>query len=263
MLFYALMMYKWLNGLFLYQLQPSFFYLRKDGFTWLFMQTGIHKWLLDNKTGWIIFDIFFYSMPALYLISYFYKKNLSLFAALLMLIVNWVYVQCYTLYPSNSIEGHVAWLLFPLAFVAKDEKTFILLFKGLRYFFLFVIASAGIWKIAQGGLFNVEQMSGILLLQHGQLLTNSPQYWQSNFIRYLAANPLLSYFLYLITALMELIFFTGFFTKKYDFILLLFLVIFLIANYFVMRIAYFEISPFLLTLLFKTDQPAFVVKKKH
>src|SRR5207244_1109367 len=140
--------------------------------------------------------------------------------------INWCYVQCYTLYPSNSIEGHIAWLFFPILFIPADKKTFSLLFEGLRYFFLFFFASAGLWKLAQGGFFSLSEMTGILLYQHAQLLSNSPGYWQSELILYLIQHPKLSYLLYLSTTILELSFLIGFFTKKFDRLLTIFFGIF-------------------------------------
>ena len=253
-IFYILMMYKWLNDSFLYQLEPSFFYTRKDLFTWFFMQTGLHQWLLNNPPGWIMLDILFYSMPMLYLILFLYKKSTSVVIVILMLLTNWCYVQCYTLYPSNSIEGHIAWLFFPFLFLANDEKTFKLLFEGLRYFFLYFFVSAGIWKLVQGGVFNLAEMSGVLLYQHNQLLSSSPGYWQTDLISYLVLHTQLSYFLYLSATLLELFFIIGFFTKKYDRFLAILFVLFLIADYYLMRIPYFELTPLLLTLLLKPSE---------
>jgi hypothetical protein len=239
-----------MNGLFLYQIQPAFFYTRKDLVTWLFMQTGIHQWLLNNRRGWILFDTLFYSMPLLYLLIYKYVSKLAPAVAVLMLLVNWFYVQCFTLYPSNSIEGHIGWLFFPIVFIPSDKKTFILLFEGLRYFFLFFFVSAAVWKLAQGGLFSISQMSGILLYQHKELLTSSRGFWQSNLILWLIQNPRLSYLLYLFAALLELSFIVGFFTRKYDRLLLVLLVIFLVMDHLIMRIPYYEIAPLALTLMF-------------
>lgn len=245
------MLYKWFNGLFLYQLEPSFFYTRQDLFTWLFMQTGMHQWLLNNKPGWILFDTLFYSMPLIYFLSLKYLKKASLAIVLCMIIVNWCYVQCYTLYPSNSIEGHIAWLLFPLVFLGNSDKIFSLLFEGLRYFFIFLFASSGVWKLAQGGAFSPAEMSGILLYQHNQLLTNSPGYWQSGLFLWLIQRPPLAYLLYLSATLLELFFIVGFFTKKIDRQLFLLFLLFLVMDYFIMRITYFEVSTLLLTLLMK------------
>lgn len=217
------------------------------------MQSGIHRGLLNNRGGWILFDILFYSTPLLYLGTYKYVSKLASAVAVIMLLVNWFYVQCYTLYPSNSIEGHIAWLFFPIVFIPEDKKTFILLFDGLRYFFLFFFVSATVWKVAQGGLFSISQMSGILLYQHKELLTSSPGYWQSNFLLWLIQRPQLSYLLYLFAALLELSFIIGFFTRKYDRLLLVLLVIFLVMDHLIMRITYYEIAPLALTLMFSKE----------
>ena len=253
-IFYILMLYKWLNHLFLYQSEPSFFSTRQDIFTWLFMQTGLHQWLLNNPPGWILADLLFYSMPLIYLIIYRYKNNSATVAAITMLLINWCYIQCYTLYPINSIESYIAWLLFPIAFIPKKEKTFILLFDGLRYFLLFFFTSAAIWKFVQGGIFNISEMSGILLYQHNQLLTSSPGYWQSSMYLYFIQHQYFSYILYLSATILEACFIIGFFTKKYDRLLALLFLIFLLMDWFVMRIPYFEISALMLTLLLKSPE---------
>ncbi|HEY6978123.1 MAG TPA: hypothetical protein VH396_17605 [Chitinophagaceae bacterium] len=217
------------------------------------MQTGIHQWLLNNAGGWILFDALFYCMPLLYLFIYKRVSKLASAVAIMMLLINWVYVQCYTLYPSNSIEGHIAWLFFPVLFIPEDKKTFILLFEGLRYFFLFFFVSAAIWKLAQGGLFNISQMSGVLLYQHKELLTSAPGYWQSNFFLWLIQRQPLSYLLYLSATLLELSFIAGFFTKKYDRLLLALVVIFLVMDHLIMRITYYEIAPLALTFMFSKE----------
>ena len=248
------MLYKWFNDLWLYQAEPSFIYLRKDLSTWLFMQTGLHQWLLNNQQGWILFDALFYSIPLIYLFVYKFKRSFAPVAAIIMFIINWCYIQCYTLYPINSIEGQIAWLTFPIVFITNNKKTFALLFEGLRYFFLFFFTSSAAWKLAQGGIFNINQMGGVLLYQHNQMLTNSPGYWQTNMLYFLIQHPLLSYFFYLSATILEAFFIIGFFTKKFDRLLALLFIVFLIADYFIMRIPYFEVSALLLTLILKSSE---------
>jgi hypothetical protein len=243
--------------MFLYQMQPSFFYTREDIFSWVLMTTGIHQWLLNNKGSWVLWDAFFYTAPILFYLVYRKLNAFTKYAAIAMLLINWLYVQCYVLYPTNSIEGHIAWLLFPIVFIPSNEKTFDLLFGGLRYFFLFFFVSAGIWKLAQGGFFYTNQMSNILLLQHKELLLTTPQHWYAKCISFLIANPVFGYLLYLGAAIAELIFAVGFFTKRFDKWLMLTFVMFLIFDHFIMRIPYYEVLPLLLTLLFsKSDKQA-------
>ena len=93
-------------------------------------------------------------------------------------------------------------------------------------------------------------MSGILLFQHKELLANSPGFWQSNLITFLVEHKILSYILYLSTVLLELSFIVGFFTKKFDRLLILGFIFFLLMDHLIMRIPYYEVSPLLLTLWF-------------
>jgi hypothetical protein len=212
------------------------------------MQTGMHRWLLNNQEACMFFDFLFYSAPFFFLIHYKYNPEKSSAAAITMLLINLCYIQCYTLYPSNSIEGHIAWLLFPVVFIPNNNSTFQLLFEGLRFFFLFFFVSSGIWKIVNGGVFNLSQMSGILLEQHKELLVNSIDYWQTKLFEWLIKNQVISYGLYLIATLMELSFIIGFFSRRYDKLLAVIFIMFLIGDYLIMRIPYFEVMPLLLTL---------------
>ncbi len=253
-IFYVLMVYKWFNGMFLYQMQPHFFYTRDDVFSWLLMATALPTWLLNNKNGWMLFDALFYTAPLLFYVVYKKLNGCTKLAAIALLLINWLYVQCYVLYPTTSIEGHIAWLLFPIVFIPKQEKTFGLLFSGLRYFFIFFFVSAGIWKLVQGGIYYPQEMSNILLLQHKELLIITPQHWYADFIMWLVAKPTVSYCLYVVAALLELSFVIGFFTKKYDRYFILVFVVFLLCDHFIMRIPYYEVLPLVLTLMFSKNR---------
>lgn len=255
-IFYVLAFYKLFNGLWLFQVAPYFFVNRFDGIAWLFMQTGIHQWLINNKAGWWLFDLAFYSMPLIYYAAYSFNQKLITATALCWLIINWLYVQFYTLYPTNSIEGHVAWLLMPVLFAARRLKTFYFLMHGLRYFFLFFFASAAIWKLRQDGFFNPQQMTGILLMQHGTYLVSAPQSWFTAFVYGLIQHERVGYALYIAATLLEFTFIIGFFTRRYDKWLIVAFVLFLLMDLLVMRIPYFEILPLSLPLLYsKYEEP--------
>jgi hypothetical protein len=262
-IFYMLMVYKFFNGMFLFQMQPSFFYTREDLFTWIFMLTGFHKFLLNNQFGCIIMDVLFYTAPIVFYLLYrqslknktanFNRFNIARLAAIGMLFINVAYIQCYTLYPTNSIEAHIAWMLFPIVFIAKDIQVFKLLMDGIRYFLLYFLMSAGIWKIAQGGIFNTHQMSNILLVQHKEILVITPQHWYSKFIQFLINTPKLSYALYFAGTIFELSCLVGFFTKKYDRFIVVGWLFFLCFDHFIMRIPYYEISALLLPFIISAE----------
>lgn len=249
-LFYLLMIYKWVNGLFLYQLEPHIFNTRFDFTTWLLMNTGIHKWLINNPAGCLTMDITFYISPLLYLILYKKNQKSSLIFAGVMLVINFTYLQCYTLFPANSIESFTAWLLFPLLLIMPTISSFYFVLNGLRYFFLFVLSSAAIWKFVQMGIFNPQEMSGVLLYQHKEFLVSSPNTFYTTFIYWLVNHPTISFGLYAIATGLELIFLVGFINKKTDNYLILLFLIFLVMDLIIMRIPYWELSPFVLTLIF-------------
>ena len=137
LIFYLLAIWKWLDRTWLYQYQPFVFRTRMDGFTWLFMQGRLHQYFIQHPFGFLLLDLLFYSIPGLY--YYFYSKSIKFIpvAGFMMLLVNWIYVQLYTLYPTNSIEGSIAWLLMPMLFMMANLRSFWLFMRGLRYFFLF------------------------------------------------------------------------------------------------------------------------------
>jgi hypothetical protein len=250
LLFYTLAFYRWLNGMLLYQMQPQIFNTRYDITTWIFMLPGIHRWALGNPVAWTIFDIFFYCIPIIWFAIWRKNERAGQLAGIAMLVINWMYVQYYCLYPTSSIEMHLSWLLLPILFSTRKLKSFYFILHGLRYFFLFFFASAAIWKFRQGGFFNLEQMSGVLLLQHKEFLVTAPNNWYTHFIYWLIQHQTLGYLLYAAATLLELIFVVGFFTKKFDKWLFAGFILFLIMDMLVMRIPYFDLLPLAFTLLF-------------
>jgi hypothetical protein len=257
LLFYALAVYRWVNGLWMYQLQPFLFKTRQDIFTWVFMQTRLHLWLAGPSAygRWIFFDLLFYSAPLVYYLVFRRWASDStrwgIAGAIYLLLVQWTYIQCYTLFGTPSIEGLVGYMLLPIAFLSSRESTFDLLWEGLRYFFLFFFASAGCWKLVQGGIYHLDQMSAILQNQHLERLTavSGPSGdWYGQVIRWLVNHPLVSYGLYGCVTLAELSFLVGFFTRKWDKWLGLIFVLFLLLDKWVMGIDYMDMLVLALTL---------------
>lgn len=246
-IFYTLFFYKLFNGLLLCQMQPILLFARDDIFSWLFMQTGLPKWLILHPQYFIAFDTAFYLVPLLFLFTVIRSRKSMPIAALVMLLVNWIYIQCYTLYPTNSVTLYIAWLIFPVVFLVRSESVFYLLLQGLRYFFLYFFFSAGIWKIVNGGVFNPLQMSGILLDQHKEMLAGTTHWWMQSLIACLIKHTTISFILYMLVTCMELLFGAGFFTRKYDHLLAIVYLLFLLADHLIMRIPYYETLPFLLT----------------
>jgi cbb3-type cytochrome oxidase subunit 3 len=238
----------WWNGMLLSQMQPEFFTNKLDVSTWLLMRTGLHKAFLFNKPMCIIFDSLLLVLPIIYLALYKLQSRWQYAFAWLLLIFTFVYYQCYTLYPTTSIEGYIGYMLMPLLFTCISLKRFYFTLHFLRYVFLFFFLSAGLWKLRNGGFFNGEQMSAVLLMQHKEYLVSSPDAWLTNFYNWLIAHKMMGWCLFAASTFFELSFAVGFFTKNLDRWLIGLFVIFLLMDVLVMRIYYFDMAVMLLTL---------------
>ncbi|MDI9364806.1 MAG: hypothetical protein QM541_07635 [Flavobacterium sp.] len=250
LLFYALLLFKFFNSKLLFQIQPAFFTVKLDIVTYLLLLLNPHGVVLNNPTVWLVLDVCFYSMPLVYFLTNKFKQEFVTVAAIIMLVINLLYIQLYILYSLDSIEMQIAWLLFPVIFLTKKESSFYLLANGLRYYFLFLFTSAAVWKFTQHGLFNVQQLSNILLIQHKEILTANVTVYQ-NFMYWLTHHSNISYSLYVAATLLELMFIIGFFTKKYDWLLAIATITFIVLDYLIMRIIYIDWLPFLLLLFYK------------
>lgn len=248
--FFLLLIYRYFSHGFFFQVTPVFFYNKPDFTTWLVLTTKIHLLLIKSKEACVMADVIFAGLPFAYLFFYKRQRNFSILLAWFMLLFNLFYFIIYCSFPTDSLEGKTAYFFFPFLFTALSLKNYWFIFQGIRYFFLFFFFSSGIWKITQGGLFHIDQMSSILLFQHKELLAADTTTWLVSLYKWLIDNPSASYFLYAFAALSELSFVTGFFTKRFDKILMGLYIIFLVMDWFIMRIGYWHTLPFLFTLAY-------------
>jgi len=165
--------------------------------------------------------------------------------AILHSLFSLVYALLLSSFTPLSVLGFAGWILLPLVFIFRYERGFYFSLNSMRYIFLLILISTGLWKIRAGGIFNPEEMSGILLKQHAAYLVHAPGDWFTNCINYLVIHQNLSYLLYLMVTIAELSFIIGFFTKRFDKVLILVFLLFVLFNFLLMRINYFAWIAFL------------------
>lgn len=221
---------------FLSQVQPTHIQNRLDLTLNLLLSTGIHEWLVNQPSLCYLLDILFLIHPLILLAS----VRLPNFARITWVVVafNLCYAllgSCYTLL---SIQLWIGWFFIPLLFTTRDEKSTGLYIEGMRYAFLLIFLSAGLWKIRAGGIFDTHVMSGVLITQHATELALSPDNLHTQFIALMIKHPLISYTLYFLGTMIELSFFVGLFTKKWDRLLSWGLIFFIIMDILLMRINY-------------------------
>lgn len=248
--------YAWLffNGLVLHQLKPVFFINRLDISLNILFLTGLQKAVIQNYSLQVLLDILYLLFPLILLFTINSKKQV--YAAITVCVYNFIYALILSSFSSLSIEGFTGWILLPLLFIFISVKGFYYVLHCLRYIFLIMFFSAGIWKLRAGGVFNIEEMSGILLKQHAAYITQLPNDWFSYWIHFLVIHFKTAYFLYLASTLAELVFVVGFFTKKFDKLLIVLFLLFIIFDFVLMRINYFSWVAFLICLWFaKYEDP--------
>jgi hypothetical protein len=242
--------YCWLayHDLLLFQIKPVFFLNKLDFSRNLLMLSDIQHAIIGSHLLQMILDAVYILSPLALLISGLAQHPAQFGIAVFNSLINFIYAMMITSVSTLSIEGYVSWILLPLMFAFKSEGSFFYMLQTMRYFFLIIFSSAALWKIRAGGIFNIEQMSAILLKQHTSYLLDAPHDWFSRLLRYLIIHPKISWSLYLVAALAELFFAIGFFTKKFDRLLLVIFILFLLFDFFLMRINYMSWFIFTATL---------------
>ena len=213
------------------------------------MLSDIQHSLINSASLRMTFDLTYLLLPAILVYMCLQNKRSQSLIALCTALFNIMYNYYFSTMSFVSIEVLVGWMIVPMIFIARKPKDFYFTMHAVRILFILFFFSAALWKIRAGGIFNIGQMSGILLSQHASYLLNNTS-WFSQMIEYLIEHEKLSYLLYLFAFLAELCFITGLFTRRFDKYLILIFCLFAVFNYFLMEINYFTWLPFMGCLYF-------------
>ena len=247
-----LLNYTWyfMNNMLLFQAEPRFFLNQLDVSGNFFMLTGLQHDIIRGGDERLLMDVLYLILPIL-LIAFSVRKSvwrtlMACFTAFFIMFYGWFY----SITTFVSIEGFTAWMLLPFVFAGRNAEQDKLLFNSVRLIFVVIFFSTALWKIRAGGIFNMEQMSAILMQQHSAAIIDG----NAGFIERLINNPGGSYLIYLGAFLVELAFGIALFTKKYDRILAVVFCCFILVNYMLMNISYFSWLPFAGLLFWKPDE---------
>jgi len=239
--------YRFFTNTFLSQIAsppPPLVFPSIDNTYWLLLLSKIPQFVIGNSFVLTVFDISLIGLPLLIFIYPAKRIFYMLFSIFITL-----YFLIFNLYAGHHFHSLVGLILMSLPFATKSANRFILLWKAIRYYLLFIFASAAMWKIWRGTAFDFNQLHNILQHQHAQLLFDNADGWHANFIRWLLLHPSVCFALLLTAVLTQLSFFVGFFTQRFDCVLLLLLCVFVVFNYIVMNIVSAELLVLGFTLL--------------
>jgi hypothetical protein len=137
----------------------------------------------------------------------------------------------------RNYQSGFVWVLVPLIF--KSEKNKIFAFEALRYWLLFFYTSSAIFKIVGDGFFNTNHLSNILTQQFLPYFIEHDLGVRTLINSYLVNFKIMVQLLFLGAIIFEMSTVIGFFTKKYDKLIGIFLIAFHLFNWLLM-----DISPF-------------------
>jgi hypothetical protein len=227
------------NGLFFSSLQPVFFLNKLDITRNVILLSDLQNLLIRSSFLRWLLDIVYVLLPILLTVAVVKEYRAKKLLVITTSIFSLVYGILFSGVSYISIEGYFGWILLPLVFLGNGVQGFYYGLNCVRLIFILTFCSTAIWKLQNGGFFNIEEMAGILLQQHNAYLISSKGDWFTNFVYYLVKHKVLAYILYLTATILEGLFVIGLFTKKIDKYLIIVFCAFVFFDFILMRINYF------------------------
>ncbi|MES1197842.1 MAG: hypothetical protein ABUL41_01035 [Chitinophagaceae bacterium] len=222
-----------LNPILFQEIDPSY---------WLLMILKIPQLIAGTKIVSILFDL---TLVISAIIS-FLKPSQSTSVKVFYVF----YFLYYMLF--NLLAGHhyvnIGILVTALPFMFSRNEKFAFLFACSRYYFLFMFTSAALWKLWRGSLFHNGQL--VTFLQKKKLLAtiSGDTSLTSQIDSFVLTHKELALATWIVMGMLELSFIIGFFSYKYDKILVANYILFLIGSFFIVDIVNIENLLMLLTL---------------
>lgn len=239
-----LLLLKFLNGELLFQhSNPPIIYPVLNFTYWIFILIGAKDYIFEH-------DILKYLLDSILFISCILsilRVKSSLYPILFCISI-WLYQFLY--FSIVAYQPFAIGLLFPcLPFVFRNEIKFSISYQFGRYFLIGLYFLAGVLKIVNGGIFNIQQMSDSIRMTSVDYMFYNPNSIKTEIMSYFINHYHLSYTLYVMAIILEISFVIGFLTKKYDYHLALIFLTFHFANYMILDIPFTNHSIILLFLL--------------
>jgi hypothetical protein len=237
--------YSAFSGTLVHQLEkPVWPWLYADPSYWTLFFTGIPNRITQNLSLAYTFDsAILFSIMALFLVPD------RVWMARILWCLFGIYVitlNAYGMHHASNKAG-LWWMITPFCF--RDLKRVTWVWQALRYYALFIFVAAAGWKISRGAWLHPNQ--GILIVQKNliQYVFEFPNQPLAKLYQWVFAHPAVANALYLIGVLLEGSFMVGYFTKKWDRVLIGFAWILCIGFWWMADAFIFELLVLFLTLL--------------
>lgn len=236
-----LVQYAW-AGVLPHQLQGApLFAVSIDNTFWLFHLSGLAGWL--HGTPWAVSGME-WAVLAVAIALFATGKPPLAFIMLLLTVTLSLYMQTWSC-TLTKVSAVLPVALFPFCFTGR---AFRLAWKLPRYYLAYIMVSAGLFKLINGGLFHPAQLQNILQNQHIDLVLSGSGHFSAK-LAHLLSGRFVSKVAYGAMILLELSFVAAIFTRKADRWLAGALVFFCVSIWAVMRIQTLELLLLIVPLL--------------
>ena len=222
----------------------TFIGFEQDPLLWLVYFTGLPQLLLSN-----IYILYFLDCFILLLIIAVIIKPLNIWFAQGLLILLFIFYTIFTAHLGHrNYQSGYLFVLLPFLFFKVQNKQII--FEFTRYFLLFFYISAAFFKLESGSLFDPNHFSNAVTNQFTPYFLEQSYSLRTSFNLFLITHHSFAQSLYFGATILEFIAIIGFFTKRFDQYLAAGILLFHVANWFIMDIAPIGQIAFICTLFF-------------
>lgn len=215
--------------------QPVIIYPDVDNTYWLLHLLNVPRFIVQHPVLAVTLDMSLFALPILFLLFS------NRWVAVLYTCVVALYSICFNSFAAHHYHGLIGLIVMSIPFWFKREDKFVLAWDGARYYFLFVFASAGLWKLARLSWLIPEHFSMVLTEQNIAYLFHNKSGIFVSLVKLFIENIWLSYIAYLLVIIAQLSFTAGFFTRRFDKFYLAAMLVFFVFNYLLMGIVSFEL----------------------
>jgi hypothetical protein len=211
------LVWSFFSGNLLHQLQePVIKYPYVDLTYWVMHWFGIPEFITGHFWVAGLFDLALFAFCILSLL--YPERRLFIWS---FIVLYFVYFITFNTFGTHHTNHKIGWLMIAVPFTAVNYKTFNFLWKGLRYFLLFIWTDAFLWKFFRLSWLHADQGLLILKKNAAALLYYEPNSWKAGLYQWALQHPGWVNGAYLAGVIMEGLFIIGFFTRRYDRYLLL------------------------------------------
>ena len=229
-----LIMWFWYSGLMIHHIWDSpFNYKAADPIYYLLDSLWISKLVLYNSNSALLFDGLL--VVSLLASLVFYKNLFFVRLTAILLLVYQVLL--------NTKMGYHAHHLFALHFALVPfwvkPKHFVPAFMLARNLACLTYFTAGFFKLYHGAWLSMESFSAVLSNQHAAYFYFNPNALRTIISQWIIQHPFVGLLFFGTSMLLQLSFFIGFWTRKYDKWFVIGIVVFHLMDWFLMNLGVF------------------------